>query len=505
MNSIKWKSPGFITLPENHDNQALVRSLTYKDSSAEYQMRRLKQNARRWRMDATQIKAKLEVLKEQANKCLVWMDPETGETVTYAGFYQKLQKEFGYDVEFPEEWQNEDFDIIPWNKKPFDLRDYQELTVQSFLDNPHSAAELPTGAGKSLVITYLLKRRPVKTLVVTPSKEITTQLRDGLEDAFGKKRIGQYGAGRKVFNKQFTVATAAALSSLKRTLENRATPADKKEKAQEIWDELSKCEALVFDESHTVPAETFEDVCVTGVARNAIYRSFLSATQTRGDGSQLLLAGITGPIQYRKTFSELVASGHLKRVDPCIIRTQVWRPPTSDPKEEIRQNLYRNPNVAKAIANLAEKCVNVAGRQTVILIEEYTQFLLLRNHMTIPFEFAHGTATKQVKEQLPEEFWDCDVKSMVKKFNEGKVPCLIGTTAISTGVDIKPTGALIYAQGGKSEIKLKQGVGRGTRPVAHKNLLVFDFNVIGSPILERQCQCRIDIFEEFTEKKVKQI
>jgi len=502
MNAIRWKTPGFITLPEAHDNPSLVRSLTYKDSSAEYQMKRLRQNARRWQMNKEDIQMRLDVLKEQANKKLVWLDDD-GDTVTYAGFWKKLQAEFGWDVEFPEGWSNDDFDLVAWNRKPFDPREYQAQAVESLLANPHSAIELPTGSGKSLVMINLIKKRFCKTLVVTPLKEVTIQLRESLEEAFGKKWVGQYGGGRKAYNKAITVCTAAGLASLKRTLENKATPDKKREETQKIWDELSLCEQLVFDESHTVPADTFEDVCVTGVGRNAIYRSFLSATQTRSDGSSLLLAGITGPVLYRKSFQELVAEGFLKRVDPCIVRTQCHRSPASDPKEEQRQNLYRNPNVAKAIAALAEKCVNIANRQTVILIEEYSQFVLLRNFMNIPFEFAHGTVTKANKETLPPEFWDSDTGSIVRRFNEGKIKCLIGTTAISTGVDIQPTGALIYAQGGKSEIKVKQGIGRGTRPVAHKNLLVFDFDVVGSPILESHCKTRQAIYKELSGKEVK--
>lgn len=504
MSKIRWKNPAFITLPEQHDNPKLVSFLSFKDKGVQYQIRRLKQNAKRWQIDPTKLAEKLDALKEKEIRTMVWLD-EQGETVTYAGMYYDLQKFFGFPMEKPEAWSREDFPIVSWHKKPFEMRQYQKDAVNVFMANPHCAIELPTGSGKSLVITNLLKKRAVKTLIVTPFKEITVQLRESLEDAFGKKMVGQYGAGRKVYDKTFTVSTAASLASLKRILENEDTPEKKRAETQAIWDELSQCEALIFDESHTVPADTFEDVCVNGVGRNASYRSFLSATQTRTDGSELLLKGITGPVLYRKTFSDLVEEGYLKRVDPCIVRVSACAHPTSEPKEELRQNFYRNPHAAKAIAKLAEKCVNVTGRQTVILIEEYSQFLLLRNFMTVPFEFAHGTATKAVKEQLPEEFWESNPKELVRLFNEGKLPCLIGTTAISTGVDIRPTGAIIYAQGGKSEIKLKQGIGRGTRPVAHKNLLVFDFDVIGSPILENQCRYREEIYEKLTGCKVKRL
>ena len=78
---------------------------------------------------------------------------------------------------------------------------------------------------------------------------------------------------------------------------------------------------------------------------------------------------------------------------------------------------------------------------------------------------------------------------------------LIGTSAISTGVDLKPVGCLLYLQGGTSEVQVKQGLGRATRVVpGKKDFWLVDFKVMGSPKMERHLDTREEFYREFTDK-----
>lgn len=480
---MRFATPTKIILPD--DSQQVKSFLTFNDRSVGFQISRAQQNFR-WRQgDPEAFKAHIDKLKAEQNKCLLFYDAD-GTPWTYAGLWSDLSKRFGWEIE-PRPPLSAD-GIIPWKKIPHKMRYYQAEAVEALSANIHAAIELPTGSGKSLIIKNLLKGNPVKSLIITPFTNITTQLRKDLEESFGTKYVGQYGAGRKKSDKLFTVANAQSITRI--------------EKGSAEWDELSKCEMIIFDESHMVPAESFKSICLDGVAADCPYRYFLSATQTRTDGSEMLLKGITGPVVYRKTFKELAAEGYLKKVTARMFKVPVASPPVSDPKKETRNNLYNNPNVAKMAAMIAEKAWRVAGRQTVILIEEYSQFLMLKNYMNVPYEFAHGAINKDAKQALPEKYWKCDIDQIVSGFNDGEFPVLIGTTAISTGVDIKPTGCIIYLQGGTSEIKVKQGVGRGTRPVGPKDLWVCDIMVDGSPVLERHAKARISIYEELTDDDI---
>lgn len=115
---------------------------------------------------------------------------------------------------------------------------------------------------------------------------------------------------------------------------------------------------------------------------------------------------------------------------------------------------------------------------------------------------------------LSEEEWKfvdfvekSDIESAVEDFNLGKKRVLIGTTAISTGVNIFPTHFTFNWQGGSSEIACKQGaIGRSVRRLElskYKDYhdpkpfsLIIDFNVLNQPVLYSMLKKRLQYYEE---------
>jgi superfamily II DNA or RNA helicase len=482
------KNPSQIILPS--DSEAVKSFLTFTDRSVNYQIKRLKDNYRWKNSDPESFQERLETLKDQAKVCLLDYD-EDGNAVTYSGLANDLNGRFGWEL--PDNESKLTDSIIPWNKPPeYSLRYYQRDAVDALFKVKHGAVSLPTGSGKSAIIYTICKENPVQTLIMTPSKSITNQIYNEFITLFGKKRVGKYGDGKKEIGKLFTVATGQALTRV--------------EKGTEEYEFLSKTQQFIADESHTTPAETFEKVCL-GVAKNSQFRFFVSATQIRTDGSELVLKGITGPIVYAKSFRELVNEGYLAKPIVRVIKAPATGFSYTDINKETRAQLYLNPEVNRIAAEFATKAVTIANRPTVILIEEFRQFVALKNHIGIPFSFAHGGASDRedasgvkLKDILPQEYWKCDVEEEIRKFNSGETKLLIGTSAISTGVDIKPTGCIIYLQGGMSEISLKQGLGRATRMVPGKiDFIAVDFLVEGSPAMERHFQARLNIYQELTD------
>lgn len=489
---MKLVSKTKIILPS--DGKDVKSFLTFNDKSVAYQISKLKQNFRFSKGDPEKFKERMEQLKVEQNKCLLFYDVE-GNPWTYSGLWKDLQNRFKWELEVVGTADQKRIPV-PYKEIPPEMREYQKEAVQTIISSDlggvnQCAIELPTGSGKTNCLVNLIKHYGVKTLIVAPFSNITGQLCKDLEKYFGTKYVGQYGDGKKKTDKMFTVATAQAITRVVR--------------GSKEWNDLVQCKMIIFDESHFVATETFKSICLEGVAEHYPYRFFLSATQTRTDGSELLLRGVTGPVVYRKSFKDL-AGTFLKTVNVKFFNVPAGSPPQNDPKRETRNQLYNNPHVAKMAATLAEKAWLAAGRQTVILIEEYEQFVLLKNYLgSVPYGFAHGTVSALAKDVLPEAYWKCDVDSIVKRFNDGSLPILIGTTAVATGVDIRPTGCLIYLQGGISEIKVKQGVGRGTRPVAHPDLWVVDFNVQGSPTMERHARARAEVYSTLTDSEIKYI
>lgn len=482
-------TPTKLILPEGGDQ---VKSfLTYTDKSVSFQISRMSQNFHFRVAEPVKYKAALDKLKSEQYKSLLFFDDQD-QPWTYSGLWKDLADKFGWDKKTTLGVDQESLRSIPWKNSPHEMRYYQKGAVDALMVAQHGAIELPTGSGKTRIILELMKKYPVKTLIITPFSNVTNQLRIDMEEAFGVKYVGQFGDGKKKTDKLFTVANAQSVT--------RVVPGSPE------WENLSQCEMIIFDEAHTTPAETFKSICLDGgIGSNVGLRFFLSATQTRTDGSESVLTGITGPVVYRKSYLELAEEGYLKKIKVRIFKVAASNSTVSDPKKEIRQNMYDNPNVAKMAAIIAKKAFELQNRQVIILIEEYSQFLALKDHITIPYKFAHGTVAADAKKILPPEYWKCDVEAIVKEFNDGKLPCLIGTTAISTGIDLRPTGCLIYLQGGKSEIKIKQGVGRGTRPIAHKDLWVCDFKIVGSKMLENHADARVVIYKTLTRDTVDEI
>lgn len=486
-NIMRYDSPAVIILPDDSDK--VKRFLSFTDRSVGYQLQKMKQNIFWKKKDPEAFESRIEELKKNQTRSLLFYNKD-GLPCTYSGLWQDLQNIFGWELE-QAPLKPEPKRQIPWEHAPkFPPRTYQRAAVDALIKAGHGAIELPTGAGKTLCLFTLCKELPVQTVIMTPAKTITNQIYEEMVHLFGKKFVGKYGDGKKEIKKLFTIATGQALTRI--------------EQGTEEYEFFSKTEMFIADEAHTTPSETFEKVCL-GALKNAQYRFFVSATQMRNDGSDMVLKGITGPVVYRKDFKDLVEEKYLAR--PFF---KVFNVPSKgfagakDINKETQNQLYLNPNVNKLAADFAYKAITLANRPTVILIEEFGQFLALKNYITIPFEFAHGGASNRenadgtkLRDILPKEYWDPDNEAIIERFNSGETKLLIGTSAIATGVDLRPTGCLIYLQGGMSEIKIKQAIGRGTRIVPGKeDVIVVDFKVNGSPSMERHCDTRIGIYEQ---------
>lgn len=473
-------SPVKLILPR--DDETVKRILTYQDKSVGYMIKKMKENIRWRKGDPEGFKARVEELKSTQNKTMLFYDKD-GNPWTYAGLADLLQQVFKWElvnnVDYPES------DLIPWNKKPWNMRSYQQEGFEALVSARHGAIELPTGSGKTLDIFYLLKHHGLQSLIVAPRSKIADQLYQEMVEVFGKKYVGKYGGGKKGLGKLFTVATAQGAARI--------------EPNSEAGDYLSQCKVLVFDESHMVPAATFEKLCM-GIMSNAPYRYFVSATQVRGDGSEMVLKGVTGSVVYRQDYRSLADQKFLKQVRVKIFSVPTLGENKRDPMEQTREQLYKNPYVNKLASDMTTFLYNTTDRSILILVEEIAQLNQLINYLKVPFEVIHGQAgSKEVKERLPSLFWNPDSDRILREFNEGKCRVLVGTSCISMGVDTKPTGAVIYLQGKSSKAKVLQAVGRGSRPYGADDLFLVDFRVLDQSVLERHLNARIELYRELTD------
>lgn len=454
---------------------SLKSLLTFRDRQVEFLIARHKKN---WRFkEAEPVKWQLEMdrLKDALHRCILFHRDGTYDKYhTYAGLVEDIIQAIPgttceNTVRYPV------FNSVAWNKTPeFEPRYYQEEAKNALITARHAAVQLPTGSGKSTVIRDIAHDIGLQSLVMAPTASIARQLYTDFVRYFGKKWVGLYGDGKKELGKKFTIGIAASLTRVE-----RGSPA---------WEHFSKTLVFMADESHMVPASTFEKVCA-GLLASAPYRFFFSATQTRTDGAELLLKGITGPVVYNKSFKELVDEGFLAKPQWKMIRVPSTHFYHSDDALKMnQQHLYYSPFVLKKASTIINGMAR-QGHRVLVLVDEMEQFTKLLSLLTVEARFAHGGVTSLNRKKLPEQYHKSDPTALVEAFDRGEFPVLVGTSCISMGTDIRSPETVVYLQGGQSPIQVAQAVGRGTR----RNFLFHDghrkayFNFIDfAPVITNQ-------------------
>jgi superfamily II DNA or RNA helicase len=475
------KTPVYTKIDVSEDLlKEIKKALSYEDLTAKQTYNRFKKN--RWfayKYGDEAFNQELERLKGTINKNLL-LQTKDG-FYTYSGVNNLLTKITGTSVvnkvEYPEA------ELLPWINEPnHQLRYYQKESIEKLLAAKHAGIEIATGLGKTQVVLHIVKNLGLQTLVVAPSTSIAEQIYNLLSYHLGSKKVGRFFDGKKEYKKLITVALPQSLIRI--------------DKNTDVYKKISESKVFLADESHILPCETFKKVCV-GIAKNAPYRFSFSATQMRNDGKDLLLEGITGPIVYRMGSRPGVDEGYLAK--PCfkiIKTTSDLQNNEQDPNALTRQHLYYNPNVIKKAAQVANSSVKHLNHKVLILIEEVEQFTKLLPYLEYEVGFAHGPLSDN-KSKVPQKYWESNPNELVTSFNNGELPILVGTSCIATGTDILPVKTLIFLMGGKSEIAVKQAIGRGTRKTADKTWFnVVDFDVTNVPLLHKHTLERIEIYND---------
>lgn len=486
-----YVNPSTLMLHASQEDLDIIdKFYTYKDLKAEQLYKRhMKNHYLRAKMGHEEYMIKSEELKTAIMVHLLdWTDE--GDALLLSGFAGELESKFGFQLAGSKPVNAHEADLGNWpvaNENPHEPRYYQVEAVKALLQHRHAAVSLPTGAGKSFIIEDLVRQHGVKTLIIAPSLSIADQLYEQLLDRFGPKLVGMFGDGKKHAKKQIVVGIDKSLQHVL-----PGTP---------HYEDLKKTKLVIVDESHLCPTETLRGVCL-GLVADAEFRYFVSATQFRNDGADMLLKGLIGEVVYTKTLEELVAEGFL--AEPKYLGLTIQSPTSTadgDYMDLIEEHVYKSSKLAQAMVQWGLRYART-GKKVLILIDRMAQFRMMLPFLPVgSFEFAHGDMSAKEKGEIPQQYWKCDVKNLVSQFNAGKLPLLIGTSCITTGTDLRPTDVIIYVMGGQSEIKVRQAIGRGTRLVPGKTSFLFvdfDVQIPGCPpmrnVLHRHFKQRCDYY-----------
>lgn len=474
------KSPTKLELLGYEGKLKELRScLTFTDTTILYAIERLKKQVWLLSKNEEEYYRQLDELKKSQKVCLLEEDGD--RLYTCSGMAELLATTFNdkivSEVVYPKP------QLTPWYNPPkFQLRPYQKEAVKILLEARHGGVSLPTGSGKSACILHLVKELGLKTIITAPSVSIAKQLIKLFEHHLGSKYVGLFGNGKKKLGKLVTIGIAQSLTKI--------------EPGTEEWEDLSKVQVICCDESHTTPTETLKKVCL-GLAKEAQYRFFFSATQIRNDGGDLLLKAIIGPIVLALSTEDMVNSGYLAKPKFLIVpakSTSAYN--SSDALRMINKHIYSNAELHHKFAELANQAVSVLGHQVLIAIDHVEQFKYLLPHLKHQVEFAHGPLNKNNEKFLDKKYHDSDPTKLVESFNRGEIPILVATSCVGMGTDILPVKSIFNLMAGKSEVKFKQLVGRGMRKVDGKSSFNFvDYDIKNVPMIHYQTVARVKMYK----------
>lgn len=434
------------------------KELTYKDKAKQYQLRRLSRTA--WgRNSPLYHQLKKEGVSGQLFK------EDNGSLIIGSSFYKHFESLFNNCSLVDNRKETGVKIVVPWVKKPHNLRPYQDDAVNLMLNNYRGVINFATGLGKTLVATHFIQRYKRRALVVCPSESVAKQFYDQFVECFGKARVGYFGGGKKKIS-EITVGIAASVS--KHVSEFRK----------------SDLGVVIFDETHHTPAATFFNIADGLAGTGKIFG--LTATDYRSDGKDIMITGGCGSVLIRHDIKWGVDNGFLAQ--PFFIVREVatgGRDFKDDKLKSYKEHVLNNNQMKSRIESDARTMMS-AGKSVLILVDEVAHGEELSKALGIPF--ATGLDKKS--------------QDYVDQLNAGKIPGLVGTDGkVGEGTDTRNVDVLILANFVAAKGPVVQAVGRGLRKQGVKDkCLILDYIPTGSTMLSRHAYNRIEYYEEITDK-----
>jgi superfamily II DNA or RNA helicase len=420
-----------------------------------------------------------------------------GETYNFPVEIQGLERII--DTDFNEvdfrKWVEEFFSDHP----KYSPRDYQIDSAAAILKHRLCTSEIATSAGKTL-ITFLVygylkaKNKVDKMVIVVPNTTLVMQLKDDWEDYNNDKlalKVKQVYGGSKDNDPGYDVIVGTFQSLTKKTLD------------------FYKGVNIVFvDECHT--SKTVSVKTVIEKCKDSVYRFGLSGTVQEDNSADFTtIVALLGPM--------------VKSIPPKFLFKEGYATPV---KFKVMVMDYQNEDLKSQLYDVRR------GKQM-----EGSQLLALEKNIIIQskarFQFimklAAGTSKNtlilfsNIKDQYGKKMYDwlrentdkvCfyvdgsvgqDHRDFYKKqMEEGENRILIASfTTFSTGISIKNIHNIFFTESYKSEIIIKQSIGRGMRQVQGKESftivdIVDDLSYNSPNLLYKHGKARLEMYKQYS-------
>jgi len=366
--------------------------------------------------------------------------------------------------------------------KDWEARDYQQDIVNVF-DNhieygdgnllywPRGIANAATNAGKNSVICCLLKNLDkTKALVLIDSQEIFDQLVEFLSVDF--PRLGVINSKKFEWGDEVTIAMVRTLySRMKKSVDIAV-------KVKTMFN------TIVVDECHGASSTAHSEViqnCDAGM------RVMVSGSPLDNSNviNNMVILGLSGPVISTVTKKQLQDMGHSLKVKVTLHHNKTLF--EGGYGDEYDEELYQGI---------------LASEERIKLIIDIVKARSDKKIMINFIEIAHGELmyTRLKEAGIDKVDWvhgtDPNRKQKLEDYKAGKIMVLISSTILKQGINVHDINALIYAQGGKALIPLKQWTGRIERnDGVSQSVEVHDFWDNGK-YLEKHSRKRLNFYME---------
>lgn len=333
------------------------------------------------------------------------------------------------------------------------LRYYQEDSISEIMklkEGDRKILQLPTGSGKTIVLSELAKRSEGRVLILVQSTELREQTLEKLKMVCGNNiDVGSVQATLNETNAKVIVATRQTLNSCK-----------KRDRVGELL-ESGEFKYVIIDECHCAISQ--QKRILNKLNKNAIVVG-LTATPYNKD-----LKKIYDGFVYKRELIEMIQEKYL--VEPRCFSVQsntdisnvktVGGEYVSKDLDNAINNIERNELIVKAYL---EKCTD--RKKTIVFANSISH----ANNITDCFKI-NGINAKSVDSTLDKT----EREQTLKDFSEGKIPVLVNVNILSIGFDEPSVDCLILGRSTKSLMLYIQQFGRALRLAPNKtDALIID-------------------------------
>jgi len=347
-------------------------------------------------------------------------------------------------------------------------RDYQIDAAFKILKYKRCLAELATSAGKTLisfmVIGYLMEvLGKKKILMIVPNVSLVIQATGDFE---------QYNAGKLSIKTQQIYSGAEIRKSSNIVVGTYQSLVNYDEEY------FSQFDAVLVDETHKAKSKSIQTIM--DKCWHCDYRFGLSGTiPKKGTVDRLALMSAMGPLVTQVKAKHLQDEGHIAN---CKV-LQITMDYASDEQKEAFAFLSKNPKQRRELftleknfinqnekrLNFVTKVINKSHSNSLVLFHkiDYGEALYrqLRNITDKKVYYVDGSVSGDMREEF---------KARMEQNDDVIIVASYGT--FSTGISIKNIHNIFFTESFKSEVIIRQSIGRGLRKHHSKELVkIYDF------------------------------